>query len=81
MILAAFDRMAVLNTSLGCTMALLIEPTDTTVILVGSFFVFKQTMMNCSRSSDSNLLSPSHRHHEVMKWYVFDKGSSIPLPF
>ena len=32
-------------------MALLSEPTDTTVILIGLFLVFKQAMMNCSRSN------------------------------
>ena len=54
MILAALDKIAVLNTSLGCTIALFKEHTDTTEILVGSFFVFRQAMMNYSRSSPSS---------------------------
>lgn len=50
MILAALDRIAVLNTFLRCTIALFNEPTDTTEILVGSFLVFKQAIMNYSLS-------------------------------
>lgn len=43
MILTAFKRIALLK-----------EPTDTTEIFVGSFLVFKQTMMHYSRSNPSN---------------------------
>ena len=50
-ILQAFDRITVLKISLGCTIALLSIPTDTTMILFSSFLVFKQAMINCSRSN------------------------------
>lgn len=54
MVLTALKRIVVSNTFLGETITLLKESTDTTEIFVGSFFVFKQAMMNCSQFNPSS---------------------------
>nr|ADM43458.1 DNA repair protein RadC [Staphylococcus cohnii]ARX60734.1 Hypothetical protein [Staphylococcus epidermidis]BAB47604.1 hypothetical protein [Staphylococcus aureus]BAQ35732.1 hypothetical protein [Staphylococcus aureus] len=47
----ALLNMAVLNISRGCITAKLMVPIETVSICVGSFLLFKQIKMKCSRSA------------------------------